>query len=126
MSAKRILVADDEPTIVMIAAKILEANGFEVLVAEDGVKALDMAFSEKPDLMLVDLMMPKMSGYRLIETLRESPETRHLPIIIFTAKAWKEDLEKGLRCGADAFITKPFDPFELVEQVKQLLEEKEG
>ena len=123
---KKILIADDEQTIIMIVKKVLETSGFEVLVAEDGVQALELIFKEKPDLVLADLMMPKMSGYRLIETLRENVETKRLPVIILTAKAWKEDLEKGIRCGADAFITKPFDPFDLVERVKMILEEKEG
>jgi CheY-like chemotaxis protein len=123
---KKILIADDEQTIIMIVKKVLETSGFEVLVAEDGVQALELIFKEKPDLVLADLMMPKMSGYRLIETLRENVETKRLPVIILTAKAWKEDLEKGIRCGADAFITKPFDPFDLVERVKRILEEKEG
>ena len=123
---KKILIADDEQTIIMIVKKVLETSGFEVLVAEDGVQALELIFKEKPDLVLADLMMPKMSGYRLIETLRENVKTKRLPVIILTAKAWKEDLEKGIRCGADAFITKPFDPFDLVERVKMILEEKEG
>lgn len=121
---KKILIVDDELPTVMVAQKILEHRGYEVVTADNGVEGLAKVFEEKPDLILLDLMMPKMSGYRVIETLKENVDTRHIPVVAFSAKAWKEDIEKGLSTGADYYLTKPFDPFEFADTIAEILENK--
>ena len=124
MAKKRILVIDDEPELVKAITIRLEASGYEVIPAFDGQQGLDKAGGIKPDLILLDIVMPKMDGYEVCRKLKSNPETKGIPIIIFTASAavGPEKLEKRrISVGAEGIIKKPFEPAELLEMVNKLL-----
>jgi CheY-like chemotaxis protein len=120
--AKRILIIEDYEATVEMLTNVLELNGYEVNVATDGPSGLKKAASGKPALILLDIMMPEMSGIEICQKLKSEPKTKQIPIIIVSVKATDEDVKKGLACGADAYITKPFDPFDLIEKVQKYLE----
>ena len=121
MSKKRILFVDDEKDLVTMVAVRLESKGYEVLAAYDGEEALAKARKEKPDLIILDIMMPKMDGYDVCTALKGDPQYAGIPIIMFSAKAQPRDVERGKQAGADAYITKPFEPQALLEQVQELI-----
>ena len=121
MDKKRILVVDDEEDILNVLRFRLEANNYEVLVASDGQEGLNKARSEKPDLMILDLMLPKIDGYKVCRMLKFDEAYKAIPIIIFTARAQKQDEELGMEMGADAYISKPFEPEILLGKIKELL-----
>jgi len=121
MDRKRILVVDDEEDILNVLRFRLEANNYEVLVASDGQEGLNKARSEKPDLMILDLMLPKIDGYKVCRMLKFDEAYKAIPIIIFTARAQKQDEELGMEMGADAYISKPFEPEILLGKIKELL-----
>ena len=123
MAKKRILVVDDEAILVDMVRMRLEANDFEVISAGDGQAGLEKAKKEKPDLIILDLMMPKMDGYKVCALLKKDARYSKIPILIFTAKAQEEDRKMGEEVGADAYITKPFDPETLLSKIKGLLKE---
>ncbi|MCD2138920.1 response regulator transcription factor [Salinicoccus halitifaciens] len=116
---RTILVVDDEPSIVTLLKFNLEQAGYNVLTAEDGRTGLDMALNEKPDLMVLDLMLPGMDGMDVCKTLRQ--EKVNLPILMLTAKDDEFDKILGLELGADDYLTKPFSPREVVARVKAIL-----
>jgi len=120
--AKKVLIVDDEPNIVISLEFLMKREGFEVLVANDGEAALAQVAQELPDLILLDVMMPKKSGFEVCESLRADPAHAGLKIVILTAKGRETEVAKGLAIGADAYVTKPFSPKALAVQVKQLLE----
>jgi DNA-binding response OmpR family regulator len=120
VSAK-ILVVDDEPNVLRMVSYTLQIEGYEVIVAQNGVEALSKAQTEVPDLVILDVMMPDMSGIAVCEQLRKTPETMDLPIIMFSALSQVSDKVKCLEAGADEYITKPIAPEELVARVKALL-----
>ena len=117
-----VLVVDDEPDIVDLIRMSLNLANFDVLTASNGSEALKVLESTKPDLVLLDVMMPQMTGFEVCERIRALPSLKNLPVIILTAKGQKEDAEKGLSVGADDYIIKPFDPTELAEQVRSMLD----
>ncbi len=117
-----ILVVDDEPHIRKILAFLLEQNGFSIVTAENGERALEVARNELPDLILLDLMMPKMDGYEVCQHLREDFKTAQIPIIIVTAKGDVREKVRGLRGGANDYLTKPYDHDELVTRVRNMLD----
>ena len=122
MEKKKILAVDDEFEIVRAIQLILgQQDGYEVLVASDGEEALDKARKEKPDLIVLDLMLPKINGYKVCRMLKFDQAYSKIPIIMLTAKARKSDLELGYEVGADAYITKPFEPVKLLAKVEELL-----
>ncbi|OGC23376.1 hypothetical protein A2291_06930 [candidate division WOR-1 bacterium RIFOXYB2_FULL_42_35] len=121
MNKKRILVVDDEPDQVEMIKMLLEINNYEVLAAYDGGQALAKARSEKPDLIILDLMLPVMEGFDVCRLLKFDSKYSSIPIILFTAKASEEDRKAGEEVGADAYINKPFDPDVLLEKIKTLL-----
>ncbi len=122
MSEKpRILLVDDEPSIVKMVGKRLEVEGFDVVVAMDGQEALTKARGEHPDLIILDLMLPKMNGYEVCTMLKQDTRHQHIPIIIFTAKTQEKDEKMAMGCGADGFVRKPFRAQELVEKIQALL-----
>ena len=121
--AKKILLIDDELDIVKLVESRLKINGYEVVVALDGQEALEKAREEKPDLILLDLMLPKLSGYKVCRMLKFDEKYKHIPIIMFTARVQESDEKLGFEVGADAYITKPFKPEVLLEKVKELLPE---
>lgn len=119
---KKVLIADDEPNIVISLEFLLRREGFDVVVAVDGEEALNKARSERPDLVLLDVMMPKMNGFDVCQALRADPELAAMRILMLTAKGRETEVSKGLGLGADAYVTKPFSTKELVVQVRSLLE----
>jgi DNA-binding response OmpR family regulator len=121
--AKKILIVDDEPKIVMMVKNRLEASGYEVLTASDGQEGLDKARSQKPDLIILDVMLPKIDGYKVCRMLKFDEAYKKISIIMFTARAQKEDEQLGKDVGADAYITKPFVAADLLAKIKELLKE---
>ena len=118
---KEILIVDDEPSIVVPIQFLMEQQGYNVLVAENGESALDIIYKYKPDLILLDIMLPRIDGYEVCEIVRLDPRYRDIKIIFITAKGREVEIAKGLALGADAYITKPFSNIELVSKVKELL-----
>lgn len=118
---KKILVADDEVDVLNLVALNLQRAGFEVLKADNGEQALKMARDEAPALVVLDLMMPGLSGLEVTKQLKLSPQTAQLPIVMLTAKADEVDRIVGLELGADDYVTKPFSPRELVLRVQSVL-----
>lgn len=121
MSTPRILIADDEPTILMALEFLLRHAGFEVLTAVDGEQALQKARAERPDLLLLDVMMPLRNGYEVCQELRAQPELGAMKIVMLTARGRETEAAKGLAVGADAYITKPFSTRDLVARIRELL-----
>ena len=119
---KEILIVDDEPSIVVPIQFLMEQQGYSVLVAENGEDALDVIYKYKPDLILLDIMLPRIDGYEVCEIVRLNPEYRGIKIIFLTAKGREVEIAKGLALGANAYITKPFSNTELVAKVKELLD----
>ncbi|MCX5693454.1 MAG: response regulator [Candidatus Omnitrophica bacterium] len=121
MDKKRILIVDDEEDILNLLKFRLEANSYEVLIASDGQEGLNKARNEKPDLVILDLMLPKIDGYKVCRMLKFDESYKNIPIIIFTAKDQKKDEGLGKEMGADAYVTKPFEPEMLLEKIRVLL-----
>ncbi len=119
---KRILIVDDEPNIVVSLEFLMKREGFEVAVAGDGEAALHEVEAKKPDLMLLDIMLPKKNGFEVCQTIRANPEWRAIKIVMLTAKGRDTEVAKGTALGADAYMTKPFSTKDLIAQVRQLLE----
>ena len=120
--AYKILVVDDEPTIVRLMEFILARQGHEMIVAVNGEEALQKIRSQKPDLVLLDIMMPRIDGYEVAQQVRADPATASLPIIMLSAKAQDEDIRKGVDVGVNEYITKPFSPGHLVHVVAGYLQ----
>jgi DNA-binding response OmpR family regulator len=118
---KKILLVDDENNIVTILEARLMANGYDVVTASDGQEGLAKARSEKPDLIILDIMLPKLDGYKVCRMLKFDDQYKHIPIILFSARTQDSDLETGKQQGADAYITKPFQPDALLSKIKELL-----
>jgi DNA-binding response OmpR family regulator len=118
---KKILIVDDEPNIVMSLEFLMKKAGFEVAVAVDGEDALAQVARLNPDLVLLDVMMPKKSGYEVCEALRSDPARAGMKIVMLTAKGRDTEVAKGMALGADAYVTKPFSTKDLVIQVTELL-----
>jgi CheY-like chemotaxis protein len=117
---KRILVCDDDPVILRLLQVNLELEGYEALLAHHGAKAVEVASEELPDLIILDIMMPRMDGYEACERIKSNAATKHIPVIFLSAKAQPSDIEKGRRYGVEAYLTKPFDPSELLDIVERL------
>ncbi len=126
MTAGTILVVDDEPGIVTIVRDYLDRAGFRVLTAGDGETALRLARTERPSLVLLDLMLPGLDGLDVTRALRQDPSTNGLPLIMLTARVDETDRVAGLELGADDYITKPFSPREVVARVRAVLRRAEG
>lgn len=118
---KKILVVDDEPHLLLLMEARLKASGYEVLTAADGQTALEMAKKQNPDLMILDLMLPKMDGYKVCALLKKDMRYSRIPIILFSARAQQEDMKMGEEVGADAYITKPFEPKRLLAKMEELI-----
>jgi len=122
MGQKKILVVDDEADLVETVRFPLEMEGFNVLVSYNGEDALNQARKEKPDLILLDLMLPKLDGYKVCRLLKFDEKYKHIPILMLTAKTQEKDKILGKETGADEYITKPFDIDELMKRVKAYLQ----
>jgi DNA-binding response OmpR family regulator len=116
-----VLAADDDEDILALVAFRLERSGYTVLQARDGQEALDLALSEKPDLAVLDVMMPKLDGFELTRRLRAEEATSRMPIILLTARAQDTDVSQGFDAGADDYLRKPFSPQELRTRVQAIL-----
>ncbi len=119
--AKRVLVVDDEPNIVLSLEFLMEREGYNVTTAADGDAALKAVAAKVPDLILLDINMPKRNGFDVCQTLRADPNYKDVKIIMLTAKGRDVDQEKGLALGADDYVTKPFSTQEVVAKVAELL-----
>jgi two-component system alkaline phosphatase synthesis response regulator PhoP len=124
MSPKKILVVDDEADLVETVRFPLEMEGFNVLVSYNGEDALNKARKESPDLIILDLMLPKLDGYKVCRLLKFDEKYKHIPILMLTAKTQEKDKILGMETGADEYITKPFEMDELLEKVKAYLNKK--
>mgnify|MGYP002624436610 CR=1 FL=1 len=122
----RILIVDDEPDVVEMFTRALEGEHFEVLQAFDGISAVDMAVNDHPDLILLDIMMPMMSGYEVLGQLRSDPQTQQIPVICVTSAHSPEARAQSKAAGAQAILVKPFRPAELIAQVRRLLARSHG
>ncbi|MBI2574365.1 response regulator [Candidatus Woesearchaeota archaeon] len=120
---KRILVVEDEPHILKLVSFILTSNGYEVIEAYIGAEGVEKARKEKPDLVVLDVMMPNMDGFEVAKTLTSDMATKDIPILMLSSKAQFEDKMKGIDSGATDYITKPFDKEELLQKVRECLEE---
>ena len=118
---RSVLIADDEPNIVTALEFLLQRNGYEVSVARNGEEALRLIELKVPDLVLLDVMMPRRSGYEVCRILRERAEWKHIKIVVLTAKSQEADAKTGLALGADLYVTKPFSTRDLVTKVEGLL-----
>lgn len=123
---KKILLVDDEQDMVYAVKMQLEADGFRVLTAPDGQEGLDKARKEKPDLIILDLMLPKIDGYKICRMLKFDEKYKNIPVIIYTARAQEADEKLGYEVGADAYLTKPFDPQKLLAKINELLNSREA
>lgn len=127
--AKTILVVDDERHIVRLVEVNLQRAGYNVDTAYDGVEALEKVKASKPDMIVLDVMMPRMDGFEVLQNLQANPETSEIPVIMLTAKAQDADIFKGWQQGVSSYLTKPFNPRELltfVERIFQSLEDNRG
>lgn len=116
----KVLVCDDERHIVRLIQVNLEREGYKVVTAYDGKEGLEKVRTEKPDLMVLDVMMPYMDGFEVLKALRRDADTTDLPVIMLTAKAQDRDVFEGYTYGADMYLTKPFNPRELISFVKRI------
>jgi DNA-binding response OmpR family regulator len=116
-----VLVVEDDPVILRLLEVNFELEGFTVLLAHDGAEGIEVARTHQPSVIISDIMMPRTSGLELVETLKADPDTKAIPIILLSAKAQTSDLKTGMEAGADDYVTKPFEPLDLVERVNELL-----
>lgn len=121
MSKKTVLIADDEDNILISLEFLLRQAGYEPLIAHDGREAVDLALAHKPDLLLLDVMMPHKDGFQACQEIRESGALPDVPIVMLTAKGRDADLIKGMAMGADEYIVKPFSTRELMARIRALL-----
>ncbi|MFA0749654.1 MAG: hypothetical protein SLRJCFUN_000057 [Candidatus Fervidibacter sp.] len=117
----KILVADDDPAILELVRINLEARGYQVLTVDNGADAIRIAMREKPDLLILDVLMPEVDGYEVMRVLKESPETAHIPIVVLTAYASDAGAMVSWMQGAESYLAKPFNPEELLMVVDRLL-----
>ena len=124
--AKKILVVDDEPNIVKMVASRLRANNYGVITATDGFEAIEKAKKEKPDLILLDIMMVKLDGHQTLSKLKELEETKSIPVIMLTAMAHNEDVEKAMAGGSVDYIVKPFTPVTLLQKIGRAVQDADN
>jgi DNA-binding response OmpR family regulator len=116
-----VLVIDDDPVILELLRVNFEIEGFDVICATDGEEGLRRAQAERPDVVISDIMMPRRDGLQLLSDLKANPRTEDLPVILLSAKAQRSEVQHGLDMGADDYITKPFDPLELIDRLNAVM-----
>ena len=124
--AKKILAVDDEKHIVRLVQINLQKEGYDVVTASNGREALEAVAEHKPDLVVMDVMMPEMDGFEALQNLKDNPDTADIPVIMLTAKAQDADVFRGWQSGADLYLTKPFNPLELLTFVKRIFQGQEA
>ena len=120
-SKKKILVVEDSPTTRKVVVLTLKQKGYSMIEAQDGLEALSKIDEERPDLVLLDIILPKMDGYKVLSIIKESPEFKDIPVIMLTSKDGFLNKAKGKFSGSNAYLTKPFDPEELIETIEKHL-----
>jgi DNA-binding response OmpR family regulator len=118
---KRILIADDEPHMLRVTELSLKKGGFEVILARDGRQAVELTTAQKPDLVVLDVVMPEMDGFEALRALKGNPETAGIPVIILTSRGQRIAQSEAESSGATLYLTKPFSPSELLAQARKLL-----
>lgn len=121
MSKKKILVVEDEESLLKLESILLTSKGYEVRGVQNGQLALDAIAEEKPDLVLLDIMLPEIDGFEVCRRIKSQEETRHIPVIMLTAKKTREDMARGEKVGADWYITKPFKSAMVIETIQRFL-----
>lgn len=122
-TAKKILLVDDSSTVLLMERMILQKSHYELLTARDGEEGVQKALSDKPDLILMDVVMPRMNGFEACRRLRADDETRHIPIIMVTTRGELKSVEAGYESGCSEYVTKPINGLELLTKVKSVLGE---
>ncbi|MGH9187318.1 MAG: response regulator transcription factor [Acidimicrobiales bacterium] len=117
-----VLVVDDDPVILKLLEVNFDMEGYTVLVARDGDEGVEVARAAQPDAVISDIMMPKRSGLELVTVLKADPATADIPILLLSAKAQSADVAEGITAGADDYVTKPFEPLDLVDRINRLIE----
>ena len=120
-AAPTVLLVEDDPVILRLLEVNFDLEGFTVLLAEDGAEGVAMAQAKRPDAIVTDIMMPKMTGIELVKALKADPATASIPVLLLSAKAQTSDLKAGMDAGADDYVTKPFEPLDLIDRVNALL-----
>ncbi|MET0071359.1 MAG: response regulator [Candidatus Thiodiazotropha sp.] len=123
--SKIILIVDDEPNIVLSVEYLMKREGYEVVTASDGQEAMEKISESPPDLLILDVMMPRKNGFEVCREIRADPALSTMPILILSAKGREAEIKKGISLGADGYITKPFSTHDLVDRVNQLLQPQE-
>ena len=121
---QRILLVDDHQTVFRLLEAIVRIKGYELIYAESGQQGIVMARQEQPDMILLDVMMPDIDGFKVCQYLKENADTKDIPIMFLTARGAEGDLEMGRKAGADGFMTKPFQTIEVLKQIERLLAER--
>lgn len=123
---KLLLVVDDSPTGRKVVSESLRSKGYEVIAAEDGEQALDLAFRRQPDLVVLDIVLPKKNGFQVCRHLKAEPHTKHIKVVLLSSKILASDRQWGMKQGADAYITKPFEMPDLLSTVEGILAQDGG
>ncbi len=121
MKKNRILVVEDEESLLKLESILLSSKGYNVTGVMDGKSAVQEITTNKPDLVILDIMLPELDGFEVCRIIKENPDTRHIPIVMLTAKKNSQDFARGMQVGADAYITKPFKSAKVIETIQGLL-----
>lgn len=121
MEKNRILVVEDEESLLKLESILLSSKGYSVTGVMDGKSALEEVNANKPDLVILDIMLPEMDGFEVCQKIKENPETRHIPVVMLTAKKNSQDFARGRQVGSDAYITKPFKSSKVLDTIQELL-----
>ncbi len=125
MGNHNILIVEDEESLLKLESILLTAKGYRVTGASDGSEALEALRKEKPDLVLLDVMLPRLDGFEVCKKIKSNPETRSVPVVMLTSLKSREDYTKAVGAGADAYLTKPFKALQLVETIQSILERED-
>ena len=121
MAKKKILIVEDEESLLKLESILLTSKGYDVRGASNGQEALDAIAEEKPDLVLLDIMLPEIDGFEVCQRIKDDPATKEIPVIMLTAKKSREDMARGEKVGADWYITKPFKSVMVIETIQRFL-----
>lgn len=121
MAKKKILIVEDEESLLKLESILLTSRGYEVVGAVDGATALEQVVSTRPDLVILDIMLPEMDGFEVCRRIKQNSETAHIPVLMLTAKKSEPDRDRGMAAGASAYVTKPFKSAKIIEIIQDLL-----